>query len=342
MSKERIYARRNRFLAASLALYVLLAAGWWAILLYRKNQEVHQRDLEIIRLTQKIAGEHDGSDAAMRQTSEFFQAEELWRRHRKMVIGEASVLVFSLMVGVWFLAANYRREVRAAQTQRNFLLSITHELKSPLASIKLVLETFKKRPELPKERVSQLANAGNTEADRLQELVENLLLAAKLEAAYQPVFEPIDVVGVTRLIFEKLTMKYPLVVWELEPKGKSIIEADKMALFSLLLNLVENAAKYSGGSKSVKVRVTQKPKFLLIEVLDSGSGISSADKSLVFDRFYRAGSEDTRTSKGTGLGLYIVQQVVKSHRGRVSIKDNLPKGSIFEVILPFKQRISNS
>ncbi len=339
MSKERRYARRNQILAASLALYIFAAALWWAVLLYRKTQETHAQVLENIRLTQKIAGDHDGSMEAVRQTSAFADAEKQWQRQIIMIVSEGGVLTFSLLIGVWFLAASYRREVLAAQTQRNFLLSITHELKSPLASIKLVVQTFMKRPELPSIKVLQLANAANTEADRLQELVENLLLAAKLEAEYKPVFEPLDVKEIVDSIFEQLTLKYPLVSWDLVSQGDTFIEADKKGITSLLLNLIENAAKYSGSNKPVSVRLIQKPKFLLIEVADNGNGIKASDKAYVFDRFYRAGDENTRTSKGTGLGLYIVQQVINTHSGRVLIKDNLPKGTIFEVTLPIKQRL---
>jgi signal transduction histidine kinase len=218
--------------------------------------------------------------------------------------------------------------------QRNFLLSITHELKSPLASIRLILDTFRRRPNLQPEQVTKLTQSAIIETERLQELVENLLLASRLEASYQPQPEDIRIDDMVRDIFEKIKIKYPKATFTLKSPEAVYLHADAAGIESVLSNLIENAAKYSGSDKPVTVSLIEKAKNLVIEVADEGIGISDDDKALVFRRFYRAGNEDTRTTKGTGLGLYIVQEITQRHGGHVLVRDNQPRGTVFEVQFP--------
>jgi signal transduction histidine kinase len=106
-----------------------------------------------------------------------------------------------------------------------------------------------------------------------------------------------------------------------------------MAVHSILVNLVENAVKYSGSNHDVLLTLIKDSQHAVIRVSDQGTGISAEDKTRVFDKFYRAGNEETRKTKGTGLGLYIVKYLVEKHQGSIAVKDNLPRGSIFEIRL---------
>ena len=109
-------------------------------------------------------------------------------------------------------------------------------------------------------------------------------------------------------------------------------EIDKTSFPSIILNLLENAVKYSEADSTVTLTLKKNQNTIILSVKDEGAGISDEDKSMIFQKFYRAGNEETRSTKGTGLGLYIVNYLVEQHNGTISVKNNSPKGSIFEII----------
>ena len=117
---------------------------------------------------------------------------------------------------------------------------------------------------------------------------------------------------------------------EIEPKIE--ISGDKFALTSVVTNLIENAVKYSKPCQTVDVKLFSRDGQVHFQVADHGIGIADDEKSRIFNRFYRVGSEETRNTKGTGLGLYIVKQVLDKHEASIRVKDNRPEGSIFEVV----------
>jgi len=135
---------------------------------------------------------------------------------------------------------------------------------------------------------------------------------------------------VNRLQITKCEGTQQIIDAEIEPKIE--ITGDKFALTSVVTNLVENAIKYSGPCETVGVKLFSKEGKVFLEVADHGIGISDQEKNRIFDKFYRVGSEDTRNTKGTGLGLYIVKEVLDKHRASIKVKDNRPAGSIFEVV----------
>ncbi len=112
-----------------------------------------------------------------------------------------------------------------------------------------------------------------------------------------------------------------------------MVEGEAMLLQLLLNNLVDNAIKYSAKEKPVSIVVSSGNHKTLIEVADEGEGISDAEKKKIFEKFYRSGNENTRSAKGTGLGLYLCRKIVSDHRGSITVKDNRPQGSVFSVTL---------
>lgn len=323
-----------RLLSYAVIAYMMMAFGWWSILLFTKNRDAFEAKRDLLRLGMVAEGlVHTDEEFYASYNFQFLTQQ--YRRQEYMILGEASVFVVSLVMGIWFINRGYHKEMMAAQQRRNFLLSITHELKSPIASIQLVLETFLRRT-LAKEQTERLTNNALKETERLNVLVNDLLLSAKLETAYTPHNEPLDLAELLEDLVEKLRDKYPNAQF-LVDLGQDLpyFLGDKMGMTSVALNLLENAVKYSGEKPVVKTRLVQKNnQFLLLEVADEGIGIADKEKKRVFDKFYRVGSENTRTTKGTGLGLYIVEQIVKAHRGKISIRDNQPKGTVFSIDLP--------
>jgi signal transduction histidine kinase len=250
-----------------------------------------------------------------------------------MVMGEGSVFLFLLCIGAYFLHQSIKKEERLREQQQNFLLSVTHELKSPLAAIKLSIQTIIKRD---LDRARQTALLGNSlkDIERLDDLVENMLLATKIEnRSYSFPKEQFDFSELVTRITDRLQVHScgceQLITPVIKPGIK--VMGDQFALSSVVTNLVENAVKYSGPCADVSVELTEKDGHPFLRVADKGPGIPDAEKMLIFDKFYRVGDENVRKSKGTGLGLFIVKEVLQSHDADISVRDNVPHGAIFEI-----------
>jgi two-component system phosphate regulon sensor histidine kinase PhoR len=252
-----------------------------------------------------------------------------------MVLGEGSMFLLVFALGAWSLHKSVNKERRLHEQKKNFLLSVTHELKSPLASIKLYLQTINKRS-LDKQQMSGFIDKCLLDVERLDDLVENMLLASKIEnQSYTFPKEAfslsalVDTV-VNRLQINKCDFNQQLINAEIEPKIE--ITGDKFALSSVVTNLVENAIKYSKPCEEVGVKLFRKDNNVYLQVADRGIGIADNEKDRIFERFYRVGSEETRNTKGTGLGLYIVKQVLDKHAATIHVRDNRPAGSVFEIV----------
>jgi len=252
-----------------------------------------------------------------------------------MIIGEGSVFALVFIVGAISLHKSIRKERRLQHQKKNFLLSVTHELKSPLASIKLLLQTIQKR-DLTKQQIKDFIDKSLLDIERLDDMVENMLLASKIDnrsytfpKAQFNLSALVDTV-VNRLQINKCDINEQIINAEIEPKVE--ITGDRFALTSVVTNLIENAIKYSKPCEVVDVKLYSKDGKVFFEVADHGIGIADTEKTRIFDRFYRVGSEETRNTKGTGLGLYIVKEVLDKHDASIKVIDNDPSGSIFEVV----------
>ncbi len=306
-------------------IYILLQFSWWAWLLVDLNREVYDHKLEIVAL------QH--ADDTAREASHRILREDLNNRWL-MVAGEGAVFFLLLLIGINQTRKAFKKEFLLSRQQKNFLLSITHEFKSPLAAIKLSLQTIRKH-RLDPERNRTLVDQSLRETDRIQELIENALTAAQLE---NHTFELNRVeFNLTDLISEIVTAK----VNQAGPRHRFTqrldenvyFSGDPMALRSAVINLIENAEKYAPPETEIATELIERDRSVVLRVSDEGTGIPDDEKEKVFDKFYRVENEETRQSRGTGLGLYIVRTVVELHRGRVTVKDRSPAGSVFEIIM---------
>jgi signal transduction histidine kinase len=250
-----------------------------------------------------------------------------------MVMGEGSVFLFLLCTGAYFLHRSIRKEDKLQEQQQNFLLSVTHELKSPLAAIKLSLQTIVKR-DLDKSRQTMLLTNSLKDIERLDDLVENMLLATKIEnRSYSFPKEEFNLSELVVKITDRLQVhscgSAQMISTFIQPDVKVV--GDPFALSSVVTNLIENAIKYSGPCAEVTVNLGKEKGSAFLRVADKGPGIADDEKMLIFDKFYRVGDEKVRKAKGTGLGLFIVKEVLQNHDADISVKDNVPQGAIFEV-----------
>ena len=322
----QIKTSRTLLLFYSLVFYVLLQFSWWSYLLVKLNKELYTQKIEYAYKT--------NSDANQLKTSEI-QYNDLLKKRWGMVAGEGAVFLSLLIFGIYRMKRAFNQEYELAKQQKNFLLSITHEFKSPLAAIKLSLQTIEKR-NLEESKKNEIIARALNETDRINLLIENALYASRLDTKnLDNHFEDFN----ASIFLKELIANYQKGVFN-ESALDCIIEdeliftGDKLALTSLIYNLLENAEKYSPKPATIRLELKKSNNQLELKISDYGCGIEASEKMKVFDKFYRVGNEETRKTKGTGLGLYIVKKVVDMHRGSIEIKDNHPKGSQFIIRLP--------
>jgi signal transduction histidine kinase len=252
-----------------------------------------------------------------------------------MIIGEGSVFFVLLVSGIIVTRSSFKKENELNRQQNNFILSITHELRSPLASARLQMETLAMR-DLNKEKQNEMIAGAMSDIDRLNALVENILLAARIEDSnFKLHLEKTDLGA----YISEIQKGYKLaptdkrqITWDLQAGVHARI--DRFSFLSILNNLYENAIKYSAPGSPVCIALRQANGKVTLSVKDQGMGVQEEDKPHIFKKFYRAGMEETRSTKGTGLGLYIVQYLSRLHGGTIQVRDNTPTGSIFELTLP--------
>jgi signal transduction histidine kinase len=274
---------------------------------------------------------------AVRPAAEPWSAALSGYRHRiLMMVTEGAFFAVMLLVLVALLWRTLRREAELERQHRNFLSAITHELKSPLASMRLALETVLsgRADETAGRRF--LSNALQ-DTGRLQDLVQKVLETTRYghgahalrlrEASLSQL-----VARAVEAVRARVESAGGAITSELEPELCAVV--DEEALTISVSNLIENAIKYGGRRPQVRVRVAAEHGRAVIEVSDTGDGIPADEAPFVFDMFYRAGDELSRTSQGTGLGLYLVRQIVHAHRGTVRIATTGPEGTTFRVELP--------
>jgi signal transduction histidine kinase len=306
-------ARRTLWLFAALTIYVAAQAIWWAVLLLR-------RDVEI---------------AALRATSGIPPSAGDPSRRVLMVLGEAGVFLFLMLTLLVLVYRSVRRDLRMAGAQRNFLLAVTHELRSPIAAIKLQLHTLA-RPGIKPEQVTQLQRDAVQEADRLALLTEKVLLAtAAGETSVRLVRERADLVQLVRSIVRRAQDHYARehrIVVIAPDSFRPLIDAQ--AVRSIVDNLLENAAKYSPAGSVITVELRTGNGTWQLIVSDEGPGVPPNERERVFDLFHRSGSEEVRSTQGTGLGLYIVKRLVERSGGRIELGGRAPHGAIFTATFP--------
>lgn len=312
--------------------YMTMAFGWWALHLWRQNEHLFKTEVDLLEW--RLSAGNGINVTELAHTKEYQLLEKKYHSAHKMIMGESLFMVFCLLIGLYLINLSAKRQLATARQQRNFLLSITHELKSPLASIQLALETIRKR-NLSKEQSDHMADAGLRENERLNRLVEDLLLTARLEDHWEPVMEAVSIAPLLDNILSPLKLKCPQVHFDVAlAPDCPIISADPGGLRAILQNLLENAVKYAGESAQIGIQTKCLPNHIVFTISDNGPGVPENAKSLIFNKFYRMGNEMTRQTKGTGLGLYIVKQIARAHGGTVVVSDNIPNGAIFTVNLP--------
>ncbi|MBI1306110.1 MAG: GHKL domain-containing protein [Bacteroidetes bacterium] len=248
----------------------------------------------------------------------------------RLYMFEAVLLTILVGAGIYGVYSSVQMIYNLNKQQNNFLLSVTHELKTPIAAMKLMLQTIRHR-NLPDEKRNELMDKAIENSDRLNELTENMLTAMQIENdRYMYARDLFSVSDMMHSAEEHYRNQIPISA-EIEENLEMV--GDRFILRISLNNLIENAIKYSG-NQPIHIRLFAQKDKAVIEVCDEGPGVPESERKKIFKRFYRVEDEEIRDTKGTGLGLFIVKQSVEKHKGNVSVRPNSPKGSIFRIELP--------
>ncbi|MBP6312663.1 MAG: HAMP domain-containing sensor histidine kinase [Flavobacteriales bacterium] len=309
--------RRTMLLFGALAVYIVLQFTWWGVLLLRKDSEVAHL-AAVVKALGGNPGDHMDTYRGLR-----------------MVLGEGLVFLLILFAVLALTFSAIKRDLALARTQRNFLMAVTHELRTPIAAIKLQLQTLA-RTELNAEQRNLLRSQAILEADRLSLLTDKVLLATRADEGILTLEHvPLDVMKLLRSVIERARVQFaPGHEMILHGPPEHIIRSDAQAIRSIADNLIENAAKYAPQGTTITLEVIRGQEGWRLTVADEGPGISEAERDLVFTKFYRSGNEETRSSKGTGLGLYIVQRLTGQLGGTVHVRKREPRGAIFTASFP--------
>jgi signal transduction histidine kinase len=257
---------------------------------------------------------------------------------RRLQLAGLALMAMLLLVGGYFITRAVTRELEVARLQSDFVSAVSHEFRTPLASLRQLSELLADGRVSSDDRRRQYYEALRRESERLHRLVEGLLDFGRMEAgAREYRFETIDPVALVQNVGREFAQEVAErgYVLEFDLDGSlPAIRADREALSRTLWNLLDNAVKYSPACKTVWIEATQLDNRLAIRVRDQGLGISADEQPHIFKKFVLAASADVAGVKGTGLGLAMVQHIVAAHGGEIRVESQPDVGSTFTIVLP--------
>lgn len=303
-----------------LLIYIIAALVYWFIALNQQNSQMAEFEISELKkddpkydvLFDKITNIKD------RKTAQYF--------------GEGSTFLLLILASAFFIYRSVRNQFKSAQQQQNFMMAITHELKTPIAITKLNLETLQKR-KLEEIQQQRLINNTIQEANRLNALCNNMLLASQMEAGSTPVTkEEVNFTSLVSDCMQDFVTRFPTRNFKSFLKDEVYVNGDMLLLKVAVNNLIDNAIKYSPKDLTITVQLKQEATHIYLTISDEGKGIDDKEKKKVFDKFYRIGNKATKESKGTGLGLFLTKKIAQQHNAKLIVTDNVPTGSNFTMV----------
>lgn len=322
---------KRRFVVVSVAYwfllaYIIAALLWWLISLENQNQEMAV--LKINQLASRVDRQAFPSEYQKALNSIEFERQ----RDTTKYLSEGITFLALILIGAVFVYRAVRQQLKLQQQQQNFMMAITHELKTPIAVAKLNLETLQKH-QLDEVKKQKLIQMTLQETTRLNNLASNILVSSQLEGGrYRAAKEELDFSDLLKNCMQDFTHRFPDRHWQQEIEPEVDLVGDPLLLEILVNNLLENAIKYSPRDGIIGCKLKQVQDRIFFSVTDQGAGIPENEKKKVFHKFYRIGSEQTRTTQGTGLGLYLCKKIADDHHADIKVTDNTPGGSIFTVV----------
>lgn len=303
-----------------LLTYIIAALLWWFIALNTQNN---------VLIASKLS-ELNKDDVLYNQ--KLSQILDIEKRKKTQYLGEGVTFLVLILIGATVIYRTIRKQIKFAQQQQNFMMAITHELKTPIAIAQLNIETIQKRT-LDNLTQNQLLQNSLTEINRLNTLSNNILWAAQLDAGkYKQQFNEFDMSQIISDCVNNFIQRVQSHKINCNIKEEIFVLGDQLMIEILINNLLDNAIKYSERNTEIVVNLIYENNKKILTVADNGIGILEQDKKKIFTKFYRLGNENTRKTKGTGLGLYLCKKIADYHKANILVQNNNLKGSIFKVI----------
>lgn len=305
-----------------LLIYITSALGFWYYSLEKQNIQMSNYRLNELKMDDPhyLEKVDQVNDERSRKSNQY-----MW---------EGLTFVVLIAIGAFYVYKAFRKLFNFQSQQQNFMMAITHELKTPIAVAKLNLETLLKR-DLPAPQKQKLLENSLNEINRLNNLTNNILVSSQLEVQrYQSIKDEIDFSNLVDVCVGGFETRFPDRNWKVDIEHGMNVYGDALLLEILVNNIIENAIKYSPKESIITCNLQKLNNNAVLEIIDEGVGIAANEKKKVFSKFYRVGNETTRTTKGTGLGLFLCHKIAKDHRGMIKIKDNSPRGTNFTISLP--------
>jgi two-component system phosphate regulon sensor histidine kinase PhoR len=309
---EQVIRRPLRLYFVIVAFYGLLMA-WWVYFFFNLDD----------RLVQRMEGGGVPLSASQLETLEHASAETM-----RMLIFEGGFLGLLMLLSVFLVMRAVERETTLARQQRNFVSAVTHELRSPLASARLCIDSILMRRTDAAKTERYLKHA-REDIDRLGDMIEDILLTRRMgDRRIEVEPELLDLSERTEVEVGRLRELHAGsgVTLDLRTPGPVPVSLDPLVFPQMLDNLVSNAVKYGGDNGSVELSVEALGRFAVLAVRDHGPGLGGVDPGQLVEPFVRGGEEQVRTRPGVGLGLYIVCEFARAHGGKLTLEDGLPGG----------------
>ncbi|MBK8140720.1 MAG: two-component sensor histidine kinase [Chitinophagaceae bacterium] len=322
-SRKRL--RRTTIIYWTLLLYIIAALVWWFISLEKQNQQIaKQRYINLSSQTDSLT--------TLRLAEKLDTINDETNRNTGKYIAEGITFLILILIGAAFVYRSVRRQFRLQQQQQNFMMAVTHELKTPIAVARLNLETLQKY-NLDPEKQKKLIRTTLDETTRLNFLTNNILISSQLEGdRYKSDKEELDLSMLLKDCVQDFKKRFPDRQFTENIEADADVKGDPLLLQILINNLLENAIKYSAKEGLIKAVLKKTDTGINLQIIDEGHGIPDEEKKKVFTKFYRIGNEATRKAQGTGLGLYLCEKIARDHNADILVTNNEPKGSNFAVI----------
>lgn len=305
-----------------LLAYIIAALVWWFVALNKQNKQMAIYKMQQLNTT------------SISYTKDIQQLKNQQKRKTFQYLGEGITFFLLILAGAIFIFRAVRKQLRFGKEQQHFMMALTHELKTPIAVATLNLETLQKR-KLEEPQQQKLIQNTLQEANRLNTLCNNMLLSSQIDASnYSLTNEDVNLSELVETSIAEYKNRFSSPQFIKNINENNFIIGDRMLLQIAVNNLMDNAIKYSPKESEILINLFVRNNQSTLQVIDKGKGISQLDKQKIFDKFYRVGNAATKGAKGTGLGLYLTKNIIGKHKGNISVTDNLPNGSNFEIILP--------
>ena len=303
-----------------LLIYIVAALVYWFTALNKQNHQMIQFEKAQLKKN------------SPNYFAEVLKLDTIEKRKIFQYAGEGSIFLLLILASAVFIFRAVRQQFRSAQQQQNFMMAITHELKTPIAVTKLNLETLQKR-KLEESQQQKLIRNTIQETNRLNTLCNNILLASQIEAGgYSITKEDVNFTALAYDCVQEYNIRFPDRHIVTQISDGIFVSGDRLLLQMGINNLLDNAIKYSPKELPIMIQLHQNGGQIYLSVKDEGKGIAENEKKKVFDKYYRTGNTATKGARGTGLGLYLTKKIASQHNATISLTNNIPGGCNFTII----------